>query len=183
MASALLAGGVEIELATTGEVKAIVDSGADRVLDGIGRNNPNRGIPRTLAASVSQVAAATGTFVLDFGMPQGNTIWWVGDIAVICEDVWTATAEAKAAVFIGTPPGHANGVLSTGQSVAKDQTMVRPGTAIPATFQFSERFIPVHQGESLYVVVKSTTTAVTLISASARVIQVDANAVASNTIR
>lgn len=279
-----LALGAEVDIATGDEVRDAVKGSTDTILNRIGRSAV-RGNRRRIPASYSLTAAATGSFVLDFGSPSGNTLWWLVEAVITGVDdrtgtpatvvnqasaVFAAAAAGSVALPVlgesitgyiinlqspaaavvmdvtvtnvaggtitnrisvpvggkdvavtfpapipalnaGVAPtvtvpatvgGPAYSITVTGQTVtappvaamycgapSRQQTptsvidtpslgtLVRPGVALPAVFQFPKEVWPVHNGENLFAVVYSTLAPLTVVSGVATVIEIDSSLV------
>ena len=168
--------GTEVDLATPSEVEASVDKGVGQILERL--PSGERGARLRPTSSVNVTPAATGTFILDMGKPAPGTLWWLWEVVVTAADDHTALAGGLAALYCGLP-GLQSGVASINYSPALGQ-LVRPAIAIPGSHQFSGEPWPVKDGENLTVVVYSPTTVVSVLSATATVMQIDDRAVSWN---
>ena len=177
MAHADIILGGAIEVATRDEVREEVDRGVNDLLGRL----PNRhlGNRRRLPASYSVVgAASTGTWVLDFGSPQNDYIWWLVEVVITGKDDREAPASAVSSLYAGSPARQLtnNTIVDTPPLGA----IVRPAVAVPSVFTFSKEAFPVKDGENLMAIVYSLTTTMTVISGVATVMEVPASAVVLN---
>jgi hypothetical protein len=126
---------------------------------------------------VNVTPGATGTFVLNFGEPAPGTLWWLIEVVVTGATDREAPVGAVTSLYTGPP---ARQVANTIQDAPMLGQLVRPAVALPAVFSFQEKTMPVKDGEELFAIVYSPTTAVTVLSAVATVMQIDARAVSIN---
>jgi hypothetical protein len=133
-------------------------------------------IPQSANAGV---AAATGTWVLDFGSPSGGDLWWVIEVVVTGPDDRTAVAGAFATLYAGAPPGQNGNALAGFPAIGG---LIRPGIAVPGFFPFSRDAFAVKDGENLFAVVYSPTTPILSVSAVATVVAINASAVSYDRI-
>lgn len=174
MAEAQLVLGGVVDIATGKEVREAVDSGVDRL---IRRRDKDRKIRTRIPKSYTVIgaASATGTWVLDFGMPPAGWVWEMVEVVITAGDDRTAPASMVAALYNGNPPGqNQNNTISATPALAN---LMRPAQAVPATFVFGGEDYTIHYGENLFAVVYSPTTAITVMSGVATVLQVDSSAI------
>lgn len=171
--------GAEADLASGDEVRSAVKAGNDLLLSRL--NTRHHGNRRRIPASINNAGAgATGTWVLDFGNPQGGSLWWAVEVVVTAADDRTAPAGAVAALYCGAPPRQLT--ATTIVDTPPLGSLIRPGLALPATFTFAKESFPIKDGENLFVIVYSPTTALTVASAVATVTEVNASSVSANVI-
>jgi len=134
---ALLAIGGEIEVATPGEVKDIVNGVGDSILSKM----PRRVKPLRRRIPTSDVMPAIGACTLNFGGPTSGYTWAIIDVVIVggASDIAdrTAVANALATLYVGDTESAMLGML------------LRPGVAVPAVFPFAKEYF-VHFGESLF---------------------------------
>lgn len=165
--------GASADIASSDEVRSAVKDGTDTIMGRLSASARWKGNRRRIPASVNNPVAATGTWVLDFGSPQGNYMWWLVDVVVTAADDRTAPVGALATLYSGNPARQATSTTVADMPLLGQ--LVRPGTALPALFTFHKETWPVHDGENLFSVVYSATTALTVVSAVATVMELDAS--------
>jgi len=168
-----LVAGAEADIATGDEVRKAVKGGTDSILNRLPSNR--RGVRLRPIASANLPVAATGTFVLDLGAPQADTVWMVQEVIATAADDRTAPASAVAALYCGAPARQVS--PTTIADTPPLGALVRPALALPAVFTFNGELWPVKDGEHLFVIVYSTVTAVAVVAAVATVMQLDSSAV------
>lgn len=167
--------GAEADIASPGEVQASVDAGVGRILERL--PSPDRGARMRPATSVNLAVPATGTFVLNLGEPSPGCLWWLWEVVVTAADDRTALVGGVAALYCGIPALQ-SGLAAIGYTPPLGQ-LIRPAVAIPGTHQFAEPW-PVKSGEALTAIVYSPTTAISVLTATATVMQIDDRAVSWN---
>jgi len=178
MAHVQIAAGITADIATPGEVKTAVDASVN---DGIGRllerlPSPDRGARLRPIASVNPGAA--GNFVLNLGQPSPGCIWMLVEVCVTGPDDRTAVATTSAALYAGIP-GRQSGA-ATVSDIPPLGNLIRPGIAVPGTFQFSGEPMFIKDSEALTVMVYTGATVVATLSAVATVMQLEDTAVSWN---
>lgn len=141
--------------------------------------NTDRAIRQRPIGSVAVANAAgvgiTGSFVIDLGSPPAGRVWGLLEVVVTGKDEAEAPSGAVASLWAGATPRQAT--ASTITDLPTLASLIRPALALPATFTFSGEAWWVKDQENLFVVVRSTTTAVTNLSAVATVAELKSSAV------
>lgn len=176
MAEAKIALGGVLDIASGAEVWDAVQRGTDRILSKL--PDKDRGIRLRVPQSVSLAAPATGTFAMIIGTPAPGCMWWIQEVVVTAADDHTALAGAVAALYCGAPPRQQGTTTVVDTPPLGD--LLRPGIAVPGVFPFSGEAVPVHDNEALSVIVYSPTTPVSVLSATATVVQLRDSAVMLN---
>ena len=180
-----------VDIATSEEVHAAAAKTQSKVDELLGRiPSSDRGVRKRVPSASPRIplgAAATGTFPLDFGSPPSDTVWWIQEVVVhagsgVAADAFTAVAGAFAALYIGRPPAQLTSATIEVGTWSGLTDLQRVGIAVPGVFPFSGESVCVHDMESLYVVLFSPTTAVSVFGAVATVVEMPASAVLLNSI-
>lgn len=167
--------GATADIASAGEVSADGDRTRSKLDGWFGGLNRHKGNRRRLPMSVN--GAATGTYVLDFGSPNGGNLWWLVEVVITAADDRTAPAGTIAALYAGAPSRQVGaGVIDTPPLGA----LIRPAIAVPAVFTFAHEAFPIQDGENLFAVVYAPTTAVSVLSGVATIMELSSSAVSLN---
>lgn len=161
--------GSEIDIASGDEVRAAAQDTKDGILSFLA-SPPARANRRRIPASYGVSAAATGTWVIDFGSPQGGYLWYLVEVVLTGNDDRTAIAGSFGTLYIGTPARQLTNTTIIDTPLLG--SLVRPGVALPTAFTFSGEQFPVHDGENLFAIIYSPTTAVANVSGVATVMEV-----------
>lgn len=178
--------GAEADIATGDEVRAAVNDGTEAI-GGMLKRGFNKDVGQRLRPIASQSVAAangtgvTGTFVLDMGSPSPGCVWALSEVIVTGATDREAPAGAVASLWIGNPPYQVSPTTILGTPPLGN--LVRPAVALPAVFLLAGEDWPVHDGDNLFAIVYSLTTAVTVVSAVATVKQVNASALSIDMLR
>lgn len=168
--------GARFNFATPDEVERIVNTGNEGLFQRIHMNR--RTNFRRLIGS-HNAGGATGTFAIDLGSPNAGLQWNLSEIIVTGATDREAPAGAVAAVYVGTQARMLTATTTTDLPALGQ--LCRPAVALPAVFQFGAREPwPVKDGEYLTIVIYSLTTAMSSMSATATVSEVNSSAVAMN---